>query len=266
MVNDNPTPYQEINALLCELLLNARTILGSHLVGMYLEGSLTGSDFDQDSDIDFVIVTDQAISPETFAKLQAMHDCLAKLDTAWAIQLEGSYISKEALRYYDPAKDTHPNIERGIGERLKMVEHTAVWNIHRYILRERGITLVGPAPETLIDAVSPDTLRQAMYVLLDGWAKQLLLNPSLMKQRGYQSYVVLSLCRVLYTIQFGNVVSKLAALRWAQEQIGDPWKPLMERAWIGRHASNGDSTPEEITTTVEFIRFVIARGKAHRVP
>jgi hypothetical protein len=41
-----PTPYPEVNAILDELLESIRPLLGRHLVGLYLEGSLTGSDFD----------------------------------------------------------------------------------------------------------------------------------------------------------------------------------------------------------------------------
>jgi hypothetical protein len=36
----HPTPHPDINALLQELLENVRAILGSHFVGMYLEGSV----------------------------------------------------------------------------------------------------------------------------------------------------------------------------------------------------------------------------------
>ena len=48
---ENITPFPEINTVLQELLNDAQDILGSHLVGMYLEGSLANGDFDQDSDL-----------------------------------------------------------------------------------------------------------------------------------------------------------------------------------------------------------------------
>lgn len=143
---DNPTPYPEVNWLLKDLLESMQAILGDHFIGMYLDGSLAGGDFDQDSDIDFIVVTDIEVTEGLFLALQAMHDRLATTDSCWAIQLEGSYISQQALRRYDPTNALHPNIERGVGERLKMIHHDAAWVIHRYVLRERGITLAGPAP------------------------------------------------------------------------------------------------------------------------
>src|SRR5918996_3112853 len=221
------TPYPEVNTMLQELLESVRNILGSHFIGMYLDGSLTSRDFDEDSDIDFVVVTDEDISGDLFVALKTMHERIATMDSPFAVQLEGSYISQQGLRRYDPEHALHPNIERGEGERLKMVSHDDWWIIHRYILRERGITIVGPAPQTLIDPVSPDDLRQAMLSILNGWATQILNNPDLMNSRGYQSYVVLSLCRILYTLQFGDVVSKPVAARWAKETLEEPWVSLI---------------------------------------
>jgi predicted nucleotidyltransferase len=164
----NPTPYPEANTILQELLESVMSILGSHFIGMYLDGSLTSGDFDEDSDIDFVVVTDEDISGDLFSELQQMHDRIATIDSPFAVQLEGSYISRQGLRRFDPEHALHPNIERGEGERLKMVYHDDWWIIHRYILRERGITITGRAPQTLIDPVSPDDLQRAMLSILRG--------------------------------------------------------------------------------------------------
>ena len=255
--NNPPTPFPEVNAILQELLESVQCILGSHFISMYLDGSLTSGDFDEASDIDFVAVTDQDISGDLFFALQAMHDRIAAMDSPWAIQLEGSYISRHAIRRYDPQHALHPNIERGSGERLKLAVHDQAWAIHRYVLRERGITLTGPAPKTLIDPVSPDELRQSMLPLLNGWATHLLDHPQEIEGRGYQSYVVLSMCRILYTLQFGEVVSKQKAAGWAVEMVGAKWKGLIERAWVGRQHGELTADEEEVNQTRELIRYTV---------
>ena len=160
--SENITPFPEINAILQELLKDVQGILGSHFVGMYLEGSLANGDFDQDSDIDFIVVVDDEVSEDFFSALYAMHERFNLMDTQWSTNLEGSYISQCALRHHNPKHANHPNMERGFGERLKMVYHDETWVIHRYILRERGITITGTAPKTLVDPISPNELRQAM--------------------------------------------------------------------------------------------------------
>ena len=258
----HPTPYPEVNALLQELLESVQTILGSRFIGMYLDGSLAYGDFDRDSDIDFVVVTADEISGDIFSALQAMHERIAKLDSWYAIQLEGSYISQHALRRFDPAHALFPNIERGRGERLKMARHSDAWVIHRHILRERGTTLAGPAPQSLIDPVAPNDLRRAMPGILHGWAAQILDDPASLNRRGYQSYTILTLCRILYTLQYGAVASKPVAARWAQAALGQQWAALIERTWAGRHNPESKASPEDVSGTLEFVRFALD-GTSH---
>ena len=258
--NHSLTAFPEVNAVLQELLADIQHILGNQLVGMYLEGSLAGGDFDEDSDIDFVVVTNDDISENVFSALQMMHQRINLLDTKWSTNLEGSYISQYAIRCFDPKHANFPNIERGFGEPLKLVYHAESWIIHRYVLRERGITIIGPALRTLIDPVSPDALRQAMVPVLQGWAKQILNNPNEIARRGYQSYTVLSICRILYTLQFGDIVSKPKAASWAKETLGEKWGALIDRTWIGRHNPGLFASAEDINQTLDLISYALERG------
>src|SRR5688572_1516922 len=95
--NIDPTLSPGVNALIQELLQSVQRILGSRLIGLYLDGSLATGDFDQDSDIDFVVVTDASVSENMFLSLQAMHERIMAIDSPWALRLEGSYISQRAL-------------------------------------------------------------------------------------------------------------------------------------------------------------------------
>jgi hypothetical protein len=146
-----------------------------------------------------------------------------------------------------------------------MIHHGEAWDVHRHVLRERGITLAGPAPRDLIDPVSPTRLRQAMLTLLPGWATQILREPAQIKYRGGQSYTVLSLCRVLYTLQHGTVVSKPVAARWAQATLGERWAPWIERAWEGRHNPDSEASSEDVNETLEFIRYTLERSRQFEI-
>ena len=267
LVNKNsPTLFPEVNAILQELLESVQSILGGRFIGMYLEGSLASGDFDQDSDIDFVVVTDNDVSEDLFSALYAMHERFNLMDTQWSTNLEGSYISQHTLRHHDPKHANHPNMERGFGERLKMVYHDETWVIHRYILRERGITIIGPAPKTLVDPISPNELREAMLPTLRGWATQILNNPNEIVHRGYQSLTVLSLCRILYTLQFGDIVSKAKAATWAKETLMDEkWNKLIDEAWIGRHNPQLLASTDDINQTLDLIRYALKRGEEFKI-
>lgn len=225
----NPTPYPEINELLAALLLEAQAVLGERLVGMYVHGSLASGDFaPRRSDVDFVAATVETLPAEMLPQLAAMHSRLRRSGLKWAAKMEGSYIPLAALRRYDPANCRYPALR--IDGSFDVDEHGSDWVIQRHILREHGIALAGPPPHTLIDPVEPAALRQAAWGILDTWWRAKLEDPTLLRSSEYQAYAVLTMCRALYTLQYGRVVSKEAAARWAQDDLEDRWEELIELA------------------------------------
>jgi hypothetical protein len=256
-----PTPNPAVNRLIEIWFVGVQAILGLHIRAVYLDGSLTNGAFDQDSDVDFVVVTDGEIAPDVFAALQGLHSHLAQLDPRWGVEFEGSYLPDYALQRYDPAHYLYPNIERGPEERLKLAAHDQPWDVHRSILHERGIVLLGPPAHTLIDPVAPDQLRAVMRSLLAGWGSGLLEHPERIGSRGYQSYIVLSMCRVLFTLQTGQIASKPAALAWARADLEPRWHGLLERAWQGRSQPGGPPDPLDLTKTLDLLRYTIGRAQ-----
>jgi hypothetical protein len=259
--NQDATPHPEVNVVLLELLAGVQATLGDQLVGMYLTGSLAAGDFDRHSDVDFVADTESEVDVELFSALDTLHQRIAMIDSWCAIQLDGAYISRVALRRFDPANAVHANIDRGRGERLKMVQFDGVV-VQSYLLRERGITLDGPDPRTLIDPVTPDDLRNAMPRVLEGLGSQILDDPARIDSQGYQSYTVLSLCRMLYTLKFGAVVSKPIAAEWAREMLGHRWARLIDRAWRGRQHPERAASSEDVSGTLALIRESLRRARS----
>jgi hypothetical protein len=251
----HPTPFPEVNRFLQILQARMTATLGDHLVGLYLDGSLARGGFDSASDIDFVAVTDVAVSEPMFLALQSMHDQIARLGSIFAEQVEGFYVSKDALRRYDPQYAQFPNIERGHGERLKWVEQGQYWIIHRYILREYGVVVTGPPPANLIDPVSADDLHRTVGKILDEWSEYIAGQPALLTQKGYQSYAVLSLCRMLYTLENGDITSKEEAAAWAQRELGERWRLLIEKARVDRLGPEGTATPAGVAATLAFLEY-----------
>ena len=258
-VAPHPTPYPDVNTIIHNILTGASVILGEELLGMYITGSLAAGDFDwANSDIDFIIVTATEPSPETITELTAMHARIAAGGSKWAKEIEGSYLSRDALRRYDPANARHPHIFRGVGEgesSLFMMEHGSDWVIQRHVLREQGIVVVGPPPATLVDPVAPEDLRQAVRSLASLWPEPLLHDPAILREHhGYHAYTVVTLCRMLYTLEHGAIVSKPVAARWARAVHGGRWSALIDRAlaWSMR--------PRDLPETLYLMRYTLERS------
>ena len=253
----SPTPYPDVNEILNFMLVDVKEILGKHFLGMYLYGSLANGDFDEHSDIDVLIVTDGELSEDVFSAVQKMHKHINGLDSPWAKQVEASYIPQAALRRFDPMNKLHPHMDRGDGEVLHMMSHESDWIIQRYLLREHGIVITGPSLRDLIDPVSSGALRQAVTDVLPFWVNPILDEPAQIKKRGYQSFIVLSLCRMLYTLRQGKVLSKAAAAQWALENLDPRWRALIERALIGRRNPDLDAESQDIHATLNMMQYVL---------
>src|SRR5438552_5150058 len=107
-----PTPYADVNAILRELMANVQPILADRFVGMYLYGSLAAGDFSPEtSDIDFLVVTDAEPAAEQVEALRQMHERIGAGRSKWALEQDGSYIPRGALRRYDPRLAQHPHID-----------------------------------------------------------------------------------------------------------------------------------------------------------
>ena len=261
MKSNHPTPHPDVNEILNVLFTKVTEILQDQLIGMYLFGSLANGDFDEHSDIDVLFVTNGKISEDKFSSLRQMHADINKLDSPWAIQIEASYIPKDALRHYDPQNNVHPHMDRGSNEVLHMMMHATDWIVQRFLLRENGIVITGPDLKTLIDPVSTDDLRWAVARVLPLWVDPMLEDPSKIDTRGYQSFIVLSLCRMLYTLQKGEILTKPAAAEWGKQNLDPEWTPLIERALVGRQNPNLHVQPEDLQGTLEMMRYTLQQTK-----
>lgn len=259
----DPTPYPDVNNLLRLLLTETHAILGDELIGLYLDGSLALGDFNPaTSDVDFIAAVAQPlVSSETeflrrnsiskVPELAAMHRRIRDSGCPFATELEGSYIHLSALRRHDPADAVFPNLERGPDEVLKLEKHHSDWIIHRYTVRKHGITLFGPPPATIIEPISPiDVRRATTEVLRSWWGTPAAAEAIRGAHPGYLVYVVQTMCRALYALEYGAVVSKPVAARWALATLDVRWHALIERslAW-----QLDDSMKPEMIAFVQFV-------------
>lgn len=244
---------RDVNDILSTLTARLTSVLGGNLTGVYVGGSLAFGDFDPaSSDIDLLVVTEQPVSGAQLNELAAVHRDVAQMHPHWAKRLEVSYMPRAAVRRHQPNDCLHPTV--GETWPFGLDVHDEGWIIQRWIVREHGLALSGPAPATLIDDVSADELRQATLTLLrNDWSRR-LQTPEWFATRRYQAYGVLTMCRTEYTLATGRVATKPAAAAWARTAL--PHRAdLIERA-IRWRASTLPGKPDE---TLDFIAEVVGR-------
>jgi len=256
-----PTPYPDVNVLLQRLRASVREVLRDDFIGMYLYGSLASGDFDPDgSDIDVVVITARVLPDDLVCALEAMHAVVAAGDTKWVARLEAAYVPQQAMRRFDPNASPCPTINEG---HFYLDRQSSDWVIQRHVLYESGVVVAGPPLRSMIDPVQPDGIRRAVCALLHGWWSSLLDNPDLrLNNSGYQGYAVFTMCRALYALEHGVIVSKPVAARWAQQTLGEPWAGLIDCAFIWRHGGKS----ERLNDVLAFMRYTIQRSDEFSIP
>ena len=250
-----PTAYPDVNEALAAVVAGVRLTLGKRLAGMCLHGSLANGDFNpHTSDIDLLAATRDELPAAMLPALASLHTRLAGR-FKWAGHMEVSYIPLAALRRYDPANCHHPTLR--IDGSFGIDGHGSDWIIQRWVIREKGIALAGPPPATLIDPVQPDDLRRAALGILREWWAPMLDDTRRLHDSEYQAYAILTMCRSLYTLEHGQVVSKPTAAHWAQATLGQPDAALIERALNWRPGAQLDA----LTETLDLIRRTLQRGE-----
>jgi hypothetical protein len=260
VINKTPTEYDELNAVLADLVERARVILGDDFVGAYLQGSFAVGDADMESDVDFIIPTQRPVTPEQEAALRDLHRELPARDGFWNKRIEGSYPPLDELRTLGAIGRDWLYIDNGHQE-MTWSQHCNT-EVVRWSLRECGITLAGPDPKTIIDEVPAEVLR----AYARKFAHELLPNMETwvsMDLSWAQRYAVTTFCRILHTLDTGRVTSKRAALLWARDALDARWRPLIENALANRTTYwRTPSDPALVAETRAFADYATQRADA----
>jgi predicted nucleotidyltransferase len=248
-----PTTYPNINEVLNHLLSQMQTILDQKLVGLYLYGSLVTGDFDPDtSDIDLLAAISSDLDEAEFTALNTMRNDFGLQHQPWENRLEIAYLSLDALKTFKTRSSKIAIISPG--EPFHIKEAGSDWLVNWYIVREKGLTLFGPSPRTIIEPISKEEFIDVVKRHMQGWREWV----NEMRSRPCQAYAILTMCRGLYTCRNGEQVSKQQAALWAQQQLPE-WAATIQNALTWRQAWREAVADPEATfpETQRFVHLVI---------
>lgn len=119
------------------------------------------------------------------------------------------------------------------------------------MLLNYGIVIEGPPIQTFISPINLGDIKDATLSILTDWWLPMLYDTTRLKSSEYQAYAVLTMCRILYTLKHGSIVSKPVAATWVKKEFSNQWKELVEQALSWREGKILDGIDE----TMNFIRF-----------
>jgi hypothetical protein len=256
MLADIPQPVQQ--ALNAYIGLMNDTLPGL-LSGLYLHGSVALGAYNPGlSDIDFIAITSRRCTPSDVETLRVVHHSL--IERYPQAQLEGSYLQWHDLGGSEETIPPHPHIHDGIVHASGYHDINAVtW----WVLKYRGLTMLGPSPETFAIQIDWDDLLAKMHDNLNTYWARYTYDPRriawLLDDYGIQ-WTVLGVLRQFYTFREHAITSKTAVGEYALAHVPAEWHQLIQEAInirLGGRASLYRSRITRATEARAFLQLII---------
>jgi hypothetical protein len=232
-----PLPVQPLIAA----YLKALEPLRPHFYGLYVYGSIALDAFEeQQSDIDLVALTQGEWTASELEQFSAVHTALLQ-EQPLSKRMDVQYVPLGDLgRRGEPAR--HPLLRDGafVLESERGDLNAVTW----WMIKHKGIRLLGPEPAALPFEVAWQDVLETMRYNLDGyWAGQ-AKRPYLFLSDYWVDFAVTTLCRILTTIEDGEIIGKSAALTRWRSRLSERWGLLIDEAWRLRHQPGAGARAE----------------------
>lgn len=237
--------------------------LSSSIYGIYVFGSIALKAFEEEeSDIDILVLAHREWTHAERKQLSVLHTQL-KQRYALGSRLEVLYIPLHNLGKCNGEVAPYPHFHRG---RFFAAGYADLNSITWWSIKNRSICLSGPERSQLAFEITRQDILQAMYDNLNGYWMHYAKHFYLFLLDGWVMIAVTMLCRILTTIEEGEIIAKSTALTHWRDRLPDRWRLLIDEAWRIRHhlqpLSFYPSRLKRMRDALLFIGYVRKRGNA----
>ncbi len=248
-MNEQTFPLQvtQTTAILIETL-------GHALEGIYLYGSSVLGGLQPKSDLDFLVVVNRALTLESKKTLIAHLLVLSGeidnkqgkryLEITLVNQAELSQLTFPVYREFQYGEWLRDDYVKGYIPNVVKDEDLAI--LLRKV-RKNSLTLYGKEAEKVIPVISDSVFKDAILASLPHVLKEIEED---------ETNVILTLCRMYYSIQTGEIISKDQAVDAMLPLTPDVFKPLLIKAKASYLGKNKDSLDTDVVVLHQFATFI----------
>ncbi|MBO1581963.1 nucleotidyltransferase domain-containing protein [Bacillus sp. XF8] len=229
---------EEIQSLMEQYVNGLQAVFSNEkLIGVYVYGSIALGAFHLDtSDVDFVTVTREEISAAEKIQIMNLHKRLN--NHTLGRRMDGMYIPLANLGKQNQEMPQYVYCADG----KINVGHWDVNAVTWWTLKNRGITVIGEEVSELpFEAPWSKVVETMKYNVEQYWSKK-AARPYLFLIEEWVESAVVTMGRILYTLEHETVVSKDEGLQYMMESSSGKWEPLLQEVERIRHNKGAKRT------------------------
>jgi predicted nucleotidyltransferase len=222
---------EEVKQLMEQYIVGLKEIfLDEKIVGVYIYGSTAlGAFHIETSDVDFVAVIHDYVNEAEKQQLVELHKKLSK--STLGKRMDGMYIPLADLGKYNDAMKEYVYCAEGIAD-------IGYWDINAvtwWTLKKQGITVIGTEAENLPFQIKWDDVVNTMKYNVEHYWSEKAKRPYLFFIEEWVESAVVTMGRILYTLENKTIVSKDRGLQYLLERSTKEWEPLLKEVERIRH-------------------------------
>lgn len=226
--------------------------LKGNLKSVIVHGSLCAGDFDyQSSDVDILVLTENVLSKQDFYIISHLHNSMKRHYPEWAERFEASYITVAQFYTLAPPAEPRVYVNNGLAQ---LEPYGAEWYFEKHTISTSGLAIYGDSFDRGKLAVTSTKLRIAAFQILMEWWKPIVDRGMHSLSDHYLAYGVLSMCRIIMTIESGQTGSKIEAAEYVLEQY-----PSVHNEVIKNVMKSREHNGFERNKAIGFIRETVNR-------
>jgi len=224
-----------------------------NIIGIYLFGSLAYGGFSEEtSDIDLQVITKTLLNDTELENVKDIHKKLIEINNIWGKRLEVSYTPVDMLK-----EKNIPTLPRPYYNEIFYYKagYGNEWLINNYLILNYGKTIYGPDFNKLIEyKITIDDVKGSCKKDFYKEWKPKIDDDEWLSHSNNQAYIILNICRIIYTINNSKTENKHNSAKWVKNQYKQ-WKKLIEKAeeWDYQKTMNKQKEIKEFIIYMEKI-------------
>ncbi|MGE6348861.1 nucleotidyltransferase domain-containing protein [Bacillus mycoides] len=222
---------EEVKQLMEQYIVELKEIFSDEkIVGVYIYGSIAlGAFHIETSDVDFITVISDSVNEAEKQQIIELHKKLSK--SALGKKMDGMYIPLADLGKYNHEINEYVYCADGKAD----IGHWDINAVTWWTLKNQGITVTGREAEDLPFQIKWDDVVNTMKYNVEHYWLEKTKRPYLFFIEEWVESAVVTMGRILYTLDHKTIVSKDSGLQYMLELYSHKWEPLLREVGRMRH-------------------------------